>query len=236
MRDTENRSDNADGKHGDPISKSPIDAARNQNIPTQDINHATETEENGVTEKIGVGIVAVIVNAIVAGIYWGQLYEMRKATQAAVTSANAAETALRISESPDVQLIGVGCNAQNGPLRLDTEVHMMFMNSGKGTATRVRSWYTLGTIGGIPKPPFNPQWSTTIVGRGAPLHTTPTKVRDALDSRQLERVQVGLDMLHAWGWVSYGDKFGGHHLLVYDMTYVPRTPCDFRISAVASIP
>jgi hypothetical protein len=86
--------------------QSPVQLPGNESVPAASTNAATEHKESE-TEKlerdirsgekwlIGIGIASIAVNLIIAAIYYGQLGEMRKATEAATKSANVADATLK---------------------------------------------------------------------------------------------------------------------------------------------
>ena len=80
-----------------------------QNIPSNPTSQITNNQKSeaqkleedirsGERWLIGIGIGSVIINTIIALIYWGQLKEMKKATDAATRSANAAIDAVQIAK------------------------------------------------------------------------------------------------------------------------------------------
>src|SRR5271166_25786 len=102
----ENDGENASGE---PKSESPITAqiqpTGNQNIPTKTAhddsgNDKDETAElareirGGEKWLIGIGIATLLINSVIALIYWGQLKEMRKATSAETQASQTAKDTL----------------------------------------------------------------------------------------------------------------------------------------------
>lgn len=152
-------------------------------------------------------------------------------------SAITAEKALRISEAPDIEFSGVVCETPpNQPWGPDTKIKIHFVNSGHGTAIHIRSLFAVGLPGQRVEVPTDQIRSMAAVGFGNPIETTPTKVGDNLTPQMIQLVQNNVVLLHMWGWVSYGDKFRMNHLLVYDLTYTPKTACEYRIVDIVGLP
>jgi hypothetical protein len=94
--------------HHDPPTKSTNDDA---NRKTKDADTLAEDLRIGERWIIGIGIATLVINTVIAVIYWQQLGQMKEATKAAVISAEAAMNALRgTSQSLDIA---------NTALRLD---------------------------------------------------------------------------------------------------------------------
>jgi Sec-independent protein translocase protein TatA len=105
MPDTEDRGNVPEREHGNTGIQPSSKPSGNHNEPTHPSNGNAAAEEESTVANleqnirtgerwlIGIGIATVIVNTVIALIYWGQLSEMRKATKAAGDSAKAAKSA-----------------------------------------------------------------------------------------------------------------------------------------------
>ena len=108
MPDAED-SDLSEGKQGNPTVSPQPSSSGNHNKPTDSGNWDPATEDKEATTKleqdirtgerwlIGIGIATVIINTVIAVIYWRQLSEMRKTAEAAIRSADVAKQAADIA-------------------------------------------------------------------------------------------------------------------------------------------
>jgi Sec-independent protein translocase protein TatA len=112
MPDQESARDIDKKPKGDSFIESPSQSPGNQRIPSTTANGNTSCDKNDskqlenefkVAEKwlIGIGIASVLINVVIALIYYGQLRQMRDATASAGKSADAAKKA---SDTADATL------------------------------------------------------------------------------------------------------------------------------------
>ncbi|MGH9344997.1 MAG: hypothetical protein ACRD19_14705 [Terriglobia bacterium] len=105
MPNTEDRGEVPNSKQPDAEIKAPLESAGEHNERAKASNQNPAQKEEAANTKfeqdlrsgerwlIRIGIAALVVNTIIALIYWGQLIQMRKATNAATNSANASLSA-----------------------------------------------------------------------------------------------------------------------------------------------
>jgi len=164
--------------------------------------------------------------------------------QAAISAsaAKSAETAIHLTESADIILEGIACSTTGETvLRLDTELNGVWRNAGRGGASKVKASFSVGLYG-AEIAPLTEMPSESYIGAGTVLQSTK-KMRigpsigntDEARMANLTRINDGTLPFHAWGWVTYEDRFRGKHLLVYDATYIPRSKCEFRTVKVVGI-
>lgn len=99
---------------GHPPTETPIQSPGNQAIPPDTTNpHANQDQtafiniekdiKSGEKWLIGIGIATILVNVIIACIYYGQLKEMRKATQATTDAVRVARDTLTATQNANAQ-------------------------------------------------------------------------------------------------------------------------------------
>lgn len=92
-----------------PPSDSPIQSLSNENLPSVPTNSAAEQDEpialklgndikSGERWLIGIGIATLLMNSIIALIYWGQLQQMITATKATQDAVGVARDTLTASQ------------------------------------------------------------------------------------------------------------------------------------------
>src|SRR5258708_29041415 len=79
------------GKQNPPSPPASIGTSRKKD-QTEQVEKDIRTGERWI---IGLGVATIVINTVIALIYYGQLKEMRKATEAATKSANAADATLK---------------------------------------------------------------------------------------------------------------------------------------------
>jgi hypothetical protein len=141
-------------------------------------------------------------------------------------SAAAAEYAIRLTEVADIGIQSISCTP-NSQLDINSVITITYQNTGRGAATKVAVTFHVGRYGANITPYVGTE-SESIIGAGG-LLIAALPVKDSLTETELEAVHDGLIKFHAWGWVSYRDRFGGNHLLVHDAEYIPKSsPCQFK--------
>jgi len=138
-------------------------------------------------------------------------------------SSRAAEDALHLIESADMEFGGILCSEA---LSINTEVTVTFRNAGRTSATGITSFFYLGPYGAVIRMPAATP-SVSSIGPGQQLNFTPIRMRDIVTENNAPLVRAGFLPLHAWGWVKYGDRFRQRRIVVVDFVYSPRTVCQW---------
>jgi len=164
----------------------------------------------------------------------------RQATISA-SSAKSTEIAIHLTESADIILDRIVCSTPGTELGLDTQFSAIWRNAGRGGASKVETIFYIGLYASqVTAPTETPSESyigaaTTLQSSKSPRIGTSLGNSDEVRMANLRRVNDGTLPFHAWGWVTYQDRFRGKHLLVFDTTYVPKSNCEFRSEKIVGI-
>jgi hypothetical protein len=121
----ENDGQNVDGKpDNQALSNSPLQPARSENVPSPATTQTAAQNESTTVEQleqdiksgerwlIGIGVATLLINSIIALIYWGQLKEMRKATDLTHDAVKVASDTLAETQGSNARQAVLSAQAQ----------------------------------------------------------------------------------------------------------------------------
>lgn len=143
---------------GEPDSKTPIDPQiqpnGNKGIPAQSPNNRTRNNESDTAELareirggekwlIGIGVATILVNILLACIYFGQLKEMRKATQATRDAVRVASRTLDETQRSNARQAAQAEAASKSSAASSQQALRSFIDSSR---LDQRAWVGISTI------------------------------------------------------------------------------------------
>jgi hypothetical protein len=169
----------------------------------------------------------VVVGVVAAYIALGTLSDIRKQTEvskiaadAARKSAEVAEQTLHLTQSADVQIVGMRLTPA-GPLTANTVIEVQVKNFGQSRAKQFVNDLTVGIQGRELAPVHARQYIGVVLGPGQPftIGFEPLGPGKILTQDDVQRVLNGELFLKIWGSLKYEDVFGKLHVVKCEGTY-----------------
>ena len=189
---------------------------------------------------------AILVFAVIAcWVYYGQLKEMRNATNEATKATNIAQQSLRLDERAWISVKPVSIALEPGK---EFVITLQLENIGKTPAKSVQSYNAYQyaqTVSGTGQVIITPtakiataltgpdftgeddlmkQMTPTIINPGIPaieeVHSGPV----ILDKAAVDKVNSGTNKIFVYGKITYIDNFKVPHWLTFCMEYDPKIP------------
>ncbi|PWU12004.1 MAG: hypothetical protein C5B51_01625 [Terriglobia bacterium] len=193
-------------------------------------------------------LVAALLTGI-ASLY--QAYVSGRNADAAVEAVRIAKDTLYITESADIELEGCNCSTAPQLLNAQTRIAVIYKNTGRTSAARVKSRIFTGFEGDTgPGTTVGPEGESTVgagqsIGTGfsglgmphvAGLPGMTPQIESAINMSAAQEItaKIATRQLRVVSWVTYYDKFERGHITLLESTYERGTTCMFLTRKIIS--
>jgi hypothetical protein len=154
--------------------------------------------------------------------------ETVRMANASVKASEIAEKTLHITQAADIAFDSVLCTTPPQPLGLETGIFIVSHNFGKTTARKVIGEWSL-RVENRPAQQMQVPASENVVPPGGQILSEGMVVKAVVDEDELRVINKGHLRFYVTIAMKYEDVFGVAHHYEGEITYVPNTPCNFRI-------
>jgi len=233
---------------GQPLPQGPVNPpSSHQNGIGEKADSHLESKDNETVKElendikagewwlIRIGVAGIVMNAVIALIYFGQLREMRKATRAsekaAIAAASAADTAnrtMKLTYQPRIVISSLGPNVWTGPSKpglnfLDDEGKIRMSagisNIGPVSAKNVRYftfWKIIGERKNAERLPYHETNESfghlkTILPKISGYDASTAFFTDKLTPKQIKHIKLSSVWTEFSVLITYDDDFGDPH-------------------------